>query len=240
MGLTLYPAVDIKEGRAVRLTQGKADEETVYNASPVHAAKAFADAGTEWLHVVDLDAAFTGMPRNRPLIRDIVAETGVKVQASGGIRTLDDLNASIDYGAEQVVIGTMAIEHPDFIREALQAHGEKVVVGLDAEERKLKARGWTSEGGDLFEALDMLTTMGVRRFVYTDIRRDGMMAGPNLEWLAKVADATDSMITASGGVSSLDDLRAIATVHPRVDAVIVGKALYSGAFSVAEALAVVR
>lgn len=240
MGLTLYPAVDIKEGRAVRLTQGKADEETIYNASPVAAAKAFADQGTEWLHVVDLDAAFTGKPRNRPLIRDIVAETGVKVQASGGIRTIEDLNASIDYGAQQVVIGTMAIEQPDFIREALQAHGEKIVVGLDAEGRKLKARGWTSEGGDLFEALEMLTDMGVRRFVYTDISRDGMMAGPNLEWLAKVADATDSMITASGGVSSLDDLRALTTVHPRVDAAIVGKALYSGAFTVAEALDVVR
>ncbi|WP_336249711.1 1-(5-phosphoribosyl)-5-[(5-phosphoribosylamino)methylideneamino]imidazole-4-carboxamide isomerase [Stomatohabitans albus] len=238
MGLTLYPAVDIKEGQAVRLTQGKADEETVYNTSPVIAATAFANEGANWLHVVDLDAAFTGKPRNRPIIRDIIAETGVSVQASGGIRTLNDLNASIDYGAQQVVIGTMAIEDPDFIREALQLHGDSIVVGLDAEGRTLKARGWTSEGGDLFEALDTLSTMGVRRFVYTDISRDGMLNGPNLDMLAKVADATDSWITASGGVATLDDLVALRTVHPRVDAVIVGKALYSGSFTVAQAIEV--
>lgn len=238
MGLTLYPAVDIKEGRAVRLTQGKADEETLYNANPVDAAKAFVDQGCAWLHVVDLDAAFTGMPRNRPLIRDIVAETGIRVQTSGGIRSLDDIQASIDFGAQQVVIGTRAMEDPDFVKAAVAAFGDAIVIGLDAMGRELKAHGWTSEGGDLFEALETFTAMGVNRFVYTDISRDGMLQGPNVEMLAKVADATDAWITASGGVSSLADLEALRTVHPRVDAVIVGKALYAEAFTVAQALEV--
>jgi phosphoribosylanthranilate isomerase len=236
MAFQLFPAVDIKDGRAVRLTQGKADAETVYDADPVAAAQRFADAGAEWLHVVDLDAAFTGEARNRHLIADVVRATGVAVQASGGIRTLDDLNASFDYGAQRVVIGTMALEDPAFVRDALEAHGEAVAVGLDAEGRTLKARGWTSESGDLFEALEGFTKMGVARFVFTDISRDGMLTGPNVERLRAVADATDAQVTASGGVSSLDDLRALAGVHPRVDAAIVGKALYAGQFTLAEAL----
>lgn len=239
MTFELFPAVDIKDGRAVRLTQGKADAETVYDADPVAAAQRFAGAGAKWLHVVDLDAAFTGQARNRHLIADVVQATGVAVQASGGIRTLDDLNASFDYGAQRVVIGTMALEDPAFVRKALDTHGDKVAIGLDAEGRTLKARGWTSESGDLFEALEGFTEMGVARFVFTDISRDGMLIGPNVDRLRHVADATSAHVTASGGVSSLDDLRALAAVHPRVDAAIVGKALYAEAFTLTEALSVV-
>ena len=239
MPLTLFPAVDIKDGRAVRLTQGKADAETVYDADPVAAAQRFAEAGTEWLHVVDLDAAFTGEPKNRHLIADIVQATGAKVQASGGIRTIEDLDASISYGAERVVIGTMALENPDFVRTALDAHGDKVAIGLDADGHTLKARGWTSESGDLFEALESFTAMGVARFVFTDIARDGMLNGPNVERLCEVADATTAFVTASGGVSSLADLETLAGCHERVDAAIVGKALYAESFTLTEALELV-
>lgn len=239
MTFTLYPAVDIKGGRAVRLTQGRADRETVYDDDPVAAATRFVEQGATWLHVVDLDAAFEGEPRNRHLIADIVAATGVPVQASGGVRTLDDLAASLDYGASRVVIGTMALEDPDLVRRAVEEHGDKVAIGLDADGTTLRARGWTSESGDLFTALRRFTQMGVARFVFTDIGRDGMLAGPNLERLREVADATTAHVTASGGVASLDDLRALATCHPRVDAAIVGKALYAGRFTLDQALAAV-
>jgi phosphoribosyl isomerase A len=237
--LTLFPAVDIKDGRAVRLTQGKADEETVYDVDPVAAAQRFVDAGSTWLHVVDLDAAFTGEPRNRHLIEAIVTATGCRVQASGGVRTLGDVQASLDYGAERVVIGTMALTDPGFVERVLDAVGPRIAVGLDARGTTLQARGWTEEAGDLFDALATFTAMGVPRFVYTDVAKDGMLQGPNVQMLRRVADATTAHITASGGVSSLGDLEVLAGCHPRVDAAIVGKALYAGAFTLEQALATV-
>jgi phosphoribosyl isomerase A len=240
MPFTLYPAVDIKDGRAVRLTQGKADQETVYDADPVAAARRFAEQGAEWLHVVDLDAAFDGEPRNRHLIADIVDATGVPVQASGGIRSMADLEASVAYGASRVVIGTMALEEPAFVAAAVAAFGDKVAVGLDADGTTLKARGWTTESGDLFDALHRFTLMGVARFVFTDISRDGMLTGPNVQRLREVADQTTARVTASGGVSSLNDLRTLAAAHDRVDGAIVGKALYAGRFTLDEALAATR
>ncbi|MEX2626418.1 MAG: HisA/HisF-related TIM barrel protein, partial [Ilumatobacteraceae bacterium] len=204
---------------------------------PVAAAQRFADAGTAWLHVVDLDAAFTGEPRNRHLIEAIVEATGCRVQASGGVRTLADVEASLAYGAERVVIGTMALSRPEFVAEVLDAVGPRIAVGLDARGTILQARGWTEEAGDLFDALERFSAMGVPRFVYTDVAKDGMLQGPNVEMLTRVADATDAHVTASGGVSTLDDLRVLADCHPRVDAAIVGKALYSGAFTLDDALA---
>lgn len=233
---TLYPAVDIRGGRAVRLTQGRADAETVYDSDPVAAAVGFAEAGAEWLHVVDLDAAFDGDPRNRHLIADIVTATGIPVQASGGVRSMADLDAAVEYGASRVVLGTMALEEPSFVAAAVAEHGDKVAVGLDADGTTLKARGWTTESGDLFEALDRFTMMGVQRFIFTDISRDGMLSGPNVERLREVADATVARVTASGGVSSIEDLIALRAAHPRVDAAIVGKALYAGRFTLGEAL----
>lgn len=237
--LRLLPAVDIRDGRAVRLVQGRAHAETVYDDDPVSAAQRWVAQGSDWLHVVDLDAAFEGDPRNRHLIADICEATGAQVQASGGIRTVDDIRSSIGYGAARVVIGTMALEDPGFVATALDAFGERVVVGLDADGTTLRARGWTEDGGDLWAALDRLTELGVPRFVFTDIARDGMLGGPNLERLAAVADRTSAHVTASGGVSSLDDLERLAAVHPGVDEAIVGKALYAGRFSVADALALV-
>lgn len=236
MPLTLYPAVDIQDGRAVRLVQGREDSTTVYDDDPVAAALRWAEQGAEWLHVVDLDAAFHAQPRNRHLIADIVEATGVPVQASGGVRSLADLDASIAYGASRVVIGTMALEDPGLVAEAVARHGDKVAVGLDADGTTLRARGWTTASGDLFDALRRLEDLGVARFVFTDIARDGMLGGPNIERLRQVAESTAAMVTASGGVSSLDDLTALATAHERVDAVIVGKALYAGRFTLAQAL----
>ncbi|MEX0868802.1 MAG: 1-(5-phosphoribosyl)-5-[(5-phosphoribosylamino)methylideneamino]imidazole-4-carboxamide isomerase [Nitriliruptoraceae bacterium] len=236
---TLLPAVDIRGGHAVRLTQGRADAETIYDDDPVDAARRFVEAGATWLHVVDLDAAFTGEPRNRHHIAAIVEATGCRVQASGGVRTLADVEAAIGYGAERVVIGTMALTDPAFVAQVLDAVGPRIAVGLDARGRTLQARGWTEAAGDLFAAVETFTEMGVPRFVYTDVARDGMLEGPNIDMLCAVADATTAHVTASGGVSSADDLRALATCHPRVDAAIVGKAIYSGAVDIADALAAV-
>jgi phosphoribosyl isomerase A len=240
MTFTLYPAVDIQDGRAVRLVQGRADSSTVYDEDPVAAARRWVDEGAEWLHVVDLDAAFHGDPRNRRLVADIVDATGVPVQASGGVRSMADLDAAIAFGASRVVIGTMALEEPSFVAAAVAAHGDKVAVGLDADGTTLKARGWTTDSGDLYDALNAFTVMGCERFVFTDIARDGMLTGPNIERLRAVADATQAWVTASGGVSSLDDLRALAAAHERVDAAIIGKALYAGRFTLADALAATR
>ena len=240
MTLTLYPAIDIRGGSAVRLTQGKADAETVYDDDPVAVAERFAQQGAEWLHVVDLDAAFEGEPRNRNLIEAIVSATGLPVQASGGVRSMADLEDSIGYGASRVVIGTMALEEPTFVAAAVAEFGDKVAVGLDADGTTLKARGWTTESGDLFDALHRFSMMGVARFVFTDISRDGMLTGPNIERLQQVADATPARVTASGGVSSIQDLQMLATAHLQVDAAIVGKALYAGRFTLPEALAATR
>ncbi|MBW3602665.1 MAG: 1-(5-phosphoribosyl)-5-[(5-phosphoribosylamino)methylideneamino]imidazole-4-carboxamide isomerase [Actinobacteria bacterium] len=239
MTLTVYPAVDIRGGRAVRLARGQVDEETVYDDDPVAAALRFAEAGAQWLHVVDLDAAFAGRPRNRRVIADIVDATGVRVQASGGIRSMADVDESLGYGASRVVIGTMALEEPSFVAAAVAEHGDRVAVALDAEGTRLRARGWTTDAGDLFAALHHFTLLGVARFVSTDVARDGMLRGPNVARLRDVAESTTARVTASGGVSSLGDLRALATAHERVDAAIVGKALYAGRFTLPEALAAV-
>lgn len=236
MSFTLYPAVDIRAGRAVQLTQGRADAETVYDVDPVAAARRWVDGGASWLHVVDLDAAFTGTPQNRHLIRDIARATDAGVQASGGIRTMEDVRASIDYGARRVVIGTMALEEPSFVAAAIAEFGDRIAVGLDADGETLKARGWTTESGNLFEALHHFTLMGVERFVFTDISRDGTLDGPNIERLQAVADATSAAVTASGGVGSIGDLEALAGAHARVDGAIVGTALYEQRFSVAQAI----
>jgi 1-(5-phosphoribosyl)-5-[(5-phosphoribosylamino)methylideneamino] imidazole-4-carboxamide isomerase/N-(5'phosphoribosyl)anthranilate isomerase len=234
----LYPAVDIRDGRAVRLTQGRADAATEYD-DPIDAALRFAAAGTRWLHVVDLDAAFTGEPRNRHLIEQIVDATGCEVQASGGIRTLEDIRAALGFGAARVVVGTMALTDPTFVPAALEVAGERLAVGLDAQGEVLRARGWTEDAGDLFEVLGRLDALGVARFIFTDIETDGMLSGPNLSMLTRVAEATSAAVTASGGVASVADLTTLAALHPRVDGAIVGRALYSGDVDLGAALAAV-
>jgi phosphoribosylanthranilate isomerase len=241
MTLTLLPAVDLLDGQATRLVQGAMGTETAYG-DPVHAAGGFAEQGADWLHVVDLDAAFGRGPRNREqLARVVRAVAPVRVEASGGVRTADDLIALLDLGAARVVIGTAALEDPEWVLEACRRHADAVAVGLDARGRVLQARGWTSSGGDLFETLARLDAGGCRRFVHTEVARDGMLSGPALASLGEVLAATERPVIASGGVSSLDDLRALAPLAAHgLEGVIVGKALYAGRFTVGEALATLR
>jgi 1-(5-phosphoribosyl)-5-[(5-phosphoribosylamino)methylideneamino] imidazole-4-carboxamide isomerase/N-(5'phosphoribosyl)anthranilate isomerase len=236
--LTLLPAVDVADGQAVRLVQGAAGTETLYG-SPLDAALNWQNAGAEWIHLVDLDAAF-GRGSNAPLLASLISRLDVRVELSGGIRDDASLTAALATGCARVVIGTAALEDPDWVRGIIAEHGERIAVGLDVRGTTLAARGWTSEGGELFETLARLDAEGCRRYVVTDVHKDGMMQGPNLDLLRRVCERTDQPVVASGGVSTLADLRAISGLRPLgVDSVIIGKALYSGAFSLPEALAAV-
>ncbi|HEX3492225.1 MAG TPA: bifunctional 1-(5-phosphoribosyl)-5-((5-phosphoribosylamino)methylideneamino)imidazole-4-carboxamide isomerase/phosphoribosylanthranilate isomerase PriA [Streptosporangiaceae bacterium] len=236
--LTLLPAVDVADGQAVRLVQGAAGTETLYG-SPLDAALNWQDAGAEWIHLVDLDAAF-GRGSNAPLLASLISRLDVQVELSGGIRDDASLTAALATGCGRVVIGTAALEDPDWVRGVIAEHGERIAVGLDVRGTTLAARGWTSEGGELLPTLARLDAEGCRRYVVTDVNKDGMMQGPNLDLLRRVCGRTDRPVIASGGVSTLADLRAISGLRPLgVDSVIIGKALYSGAFSLPEALAAV-
>jgi len=236
MSLVLLPAVDVAEGRAVRLVQGAAGTETSYGA-PLDAALAWQSAGASWVHLVDLDAAF-GRGSNRELIAEVVGRLDVAVELSGGIRDDASLDAALATGAARVNVGTAALEDPDWVRTAIARVGDKLAVGLDVRGTTLAARGWTSEGGELFETLARLDDDGCARYVVTDVRRDGTLTGPNLDLLRQVCAATDRPVVASGGVSSLADLRAIAALTADgVEGAIVGKALYAGAFTLQDALA---
>jgi phosphoribosylanthranilate isomerase len=237
--LTLLPAVDVAGGQAVRLVQGAAGSETAYG-DPLEAALAWQHDGAGWVHLVDLDAAF-GRGSNAPLLADVVRRLDVHVELSGGIRDDDSLRAALATGAARVNIGTAALEDPDWCDRVVGEYGDRVAVGLDVRGRTLAARGWTRDGGDLFEILARLDKAGCARYVVTDILKDGTMRGPNLDLLRDVCTHTDAPVIASGGVSTLDDLRALATLEPvGVEGVIAGKALYAGAFTVAEALDVLR
>jgi len=237
MTLTLLPAVDVAGGQAVRLVQGAAGSETLYG-DPLDAALAWQNDGARWIHLVDLDAAF-GRGSNADLLRSVVDRLDVAVELSGGIRDDASLAAALATGATRVNIGTAALEDPDWCDRVVSEHGERVAIGLDVRGRTLAARGWTRDGGDLFEVLERLNKAGCARYVVTDILKDGMMQGPNLQLLRDVCAHTDAPVIASGGVSTLDDLRALAPLErDGVEGVITGKALYAGAFTVAEALAV--
>ncbi|HTT52788.1 MAG TPA: bifunctional 1-(5-phosphoribosyl)-5-((5-phosphoribosylamino)methylideneamino)imidazole-4-carboxamide isomerase/phosphoribosylanthranilate isomerase PriA [Streptosporangiaceae bacterium] len=233
--LTLLPAVDVSGGQAVRLVHGAAGTETGYG-DPLRAARAWQAAGAEWVHLVDLDAAF-GRGSNADLLAAVVAELDIAVELSGGIRDDASLAAALATGCARVNIGTAALENPDWVQAAIAAHGDKIAVGLDVRGTTLAARGWTRDGGELDETLDRLDAAGCARYVVTDINRDGTLTGPNLGLLGHVCARTSRPVIASGGVSSLDDLTAIATlVDAGVEGAIVGKALYAGAFTLQEAL----
>lgn len=239
MTFVLLPAVDVSAGRAVRLVQGASGSETSYG-DPLLAALEWQQAGAEWIHLVDLDAAF-GRGSNRELLAEIVGALDVQVELSGGIRDDDTLEAALDTGCSRVNLGTAALERPDWCAVALSTYGDRIAVGLDVRGRTLAARGWTQDGGDLFEVMKRLDADGCCRYVVTDVTRDGTLTGPNLDLLRDVCTATDRPVVASGGVSTVDDLRAIAELMPLgVEGAIVGKALYAGAFTLAEALAAVR
>ena len=231
----LLPAVDVADGQAVRLVQGAAGTETGYG-DPLEAALQWQRDGAPWIHLVDLDAAF-GRGDNRELIARVVAAVDVAVELSGGIRDDDSLEAALKTGATRVNIGTAALENPDWVRSAIARHGDRIAVGLDVRGTTLAARGWTQDGGELFEVLERLDRDGCARYVVTDVRRDGTLTGPNLDLLRDVCARTSAPVVASGGVSSLDDLRALASLAADgVEGAIVGKALYAGAFTLPEAL----
>ncbi|BCJ61195.1 bifunctional 1-(5-phosphoribosyl)-5-((5-phosphoribosylamino)methylideneamino)imidazole-4-carboxamide isomerase/phosphoribosylanthranilate isomerase PriA [Micromonospora endophytica] len=235
MSLTLLPAVDVADGQAVRLVQGAAGSETTYG-DPLEAALAWQHDGAEWIHLVDLDAAF-GRGSNAELLAEVVRRLDVQVELSGGIRDDASLRAALATGATRVNIGTAALEDPQWCDRVCGEYGDRVAIGLDVRGRTLAARGWTRDGGDLYEVLERLDKAGASRYVVTDITKDGTMRGPNLDLLREVCARTDAPVIASGGVSTLDDLRALATLEPvGVEGVIAGKALYAGAFTVAQAL----
>ncbi|UYG15586.1 bifunctional 1-(5-phosphoribosyl)-5-((5-phosphoribosylamino)methylideneamino)imidazole-4-carboxamide isomerase/phosphoribosylanthranilate isomerase PriA [Brachybacterium huguangmaarense] len=235
--LELLPAVDVAGGKAVRLVQGEAGSETDYG-SPLDAARDFAAAGAEWLHLVDLDAAF-GRGSNRELLAEVVGSVDLKVELSGGIRDDASLEAALATGCRRVNLGTAALEDPDWTASVIASHGDRIAVGLDVRGTTLAARGWTREGGDLWETLARLDDAGCCRYVVTDVTKDGTLRGPNLELLAEVARRTDAAVVASGGISALADLAALRELVPAgVEGAIVGKALYAGAFTLPEALEV--
>lgn len=239
MRLTLLPAVDVVDGQAVRLTQGEAGSETGYG-DPLAAARAWVEAGAEWIHLVDLDAAF-GRGSNAELLERIVGELEVNVELSGGIRDDETLRRALASGAARVNLGTAALEDPAWTARAIAEHGERIAVGLDVRGTTLAARGWTREGGDLWEVLARLDADGCARYVVTDVTKDGTLRGPNLELLRAVCERTSAPVVASGGVSTLEDIRALrGLVEAGVEGAIVGKALYAGQFTLAEALEVAR
>ncbi len=235
--LELLPAVDVKDGRAVRLVQGELEKESVYGA-PLDVALEFQAAGAEWLHLVDLDAAF-GRGENTELLAEVVGRLDIKVELSGGIRDDQSLKRALATGCRRVNLGTAALEDPDWTARVIAEHGDRIAVGLDVRGHTLAARGWTKEGGDLFETLARLDRDGCARYVVTDVAKDGTLGGPNIELLKSVCAATSKPVIASGGVSSLEDIQALAALRSiGVEGAIVGKALYAGKFTLEQALRV--
>lgn len=237
MSLELLPAVDVADGQAVRLVQGEAGTETDYG-DPLAAALTWQEQGARWIHLVDLDAAF-GRGSNADLLAEVVGALDVDVELSGGIRDDASLDAALATGCRRVNIGTAALEQPQWCAKVIAEYGDRIAIGLDVRGTTLAARGWTQDGGELFETLARLDAEGCARYVVTDVRRDGTLTGPNVDLLNDVCAATERPVIASGGVSSLADLEVIAGIDG-VEGAIVGKALYAGAFTLPEALEVVR
>ena len=242
MPVELYPAIDVRDGRCVRLYQGDYDRETVYGDDPVAQARAFAADGARWIHVVDLDAARTGDPRNRSVVTAVAAAVDVPVQAGGGVRDDGAADALLTGGVRRVVVGTAALDDPDWVRRLAARYPGRVAIGLDARGRDVAVRGWVEGSGhDLVEVARRFDDAGVAALVVTEIGRDGTLAGPALDQLADVLAATRLDVVASGGVGTLDDLRALAGLDVggrRLSGAIVGRALYEGAFALADALKV--
>jgi 1-(5-phosphoribosyl)-5-[(5-phosphoribosylamino)methylideneamino] imidazole-4-carboxamide isomerase/N-(5'phosphoribosyl)anthranilate isomerase len=237
MKLELLPAVDVKDGQAVRLVQGELGSESNYGA-PIDAALDFQRAGAEWIHLVDLDAAF-GIGSNAELLAEVIGKLDIKVELSGGIRDDESLRRALATGCRRVNLGTAALENPDWTSRVIAEFGDRIAVGLDVRGRTLAARGWTKEGGDLFETIERLDKDGCARYVVTDVTKDGTLKGPNLDLLRSVCEVTKAPIVASGGISSIADIEALKSlVEVGVEGAIMGKALYAGEFTLEEALKV--
>lgn len=237
--MIIFPAIDILDGRAVRLLQGRLDAVTVYNEDPVDQAGQWVAGGAEWLHVVDLDGAVLGEPRNIDVVRRIVDAVDVPVQVGGGIRTMETIRGYLDAGVTRVVLGTTLVTHPELVAEACREGSEQIVAGIDARDGKVAIEGWREgTGHGVLELVHDLQLLGVARVAYTDISRDGMQAGVNYGAYRALVDQVDIPVIASGGVSTLDDLRDLLTIGPRIEGVIIGKALYEKSFTLSEAIAV--
>jgi 1-(5-phosphoribosyl)-5-[(5-phosphoribosylamino)methylideneamino] imidazole-4-carboxamide isomerase/N-(5'phosphoribosyl)anthranilate isomerase len=237
--LELLPAVDVKDGRAVRLVQGELSQESVYG-SPLEVALDFEKSGAEWIHLVDLDAAF-GRGENTALLAEVVGRLDIDVELSGGIRDDESLERAIATGCRRVNLGTAALENPEWTSKVISRYGDQIAVGLDVRGHVLAARGWTQEGGDLFETISRLESDGCARYIVTDVTKDGTLQGPNLELLKEVCAVTKKPVVASGGISSLADISALSALRSiGVEGAIVGKALYAGAFTLEQALDVTR
>jgi len=237
VSFTVFPAVDISDGRCVRLLQGRFGTETVYSDDPVEVALGFCRAGARWLHIVDLDGAKTGEARNRELVLEAVSKASCPVQAGGGLRTIDDVEEVLAAGAGRAVLGTVSLEDPAALAKACKRYGERIVVSLDARGGELAAHGWTvGTGVAVVDAVAAFEDAGVASFIYTNVARDGTMTGPDVEGVLHVAERSSLPVVASGGISSLEDLRRIARLHGRgVSGAIVGRAFYESKFGVAEA-----
>jgi 1-(5-phosphoribosyl)-5-[(5-phosphoribosylamino)methylideneamino] imidazole-4-carboxamide isomerase/N-(5'phosphoribosyl)anthranilate isomerase len=235
----LLPAVDVKDGRAVRLVQGELSQESIYGA-PLDVALDFQTAGATWLHLVDLDAAF-GRGENSLLLAEVVGKLDIDVELSGGIRDDESLTRALATGCRRVNLGTAALENPEWTARVIAEHGDRIAVGLDVRGQTLAARGWTKEGGDLFETIARLDSDGCARYVVTDVAKDGTLMGPNLELLKSVCSVTKKPVIASGGIATLEDISALAKLQSiGIEGAIVGKALYAGAFTLEQALQVSR
>ena len=237
--MLIIPAIDLKDGHCVRLRQGRKEEVTTYDDNPVEVARRFEAAGARMLHVVDLDGAFTGAESpNRRVAREIIGATDIPVQFGGGLRSVDDVRGLVDSGVARVVVGTLAVESPETLADMTALFGEQVCVGIDARDGEVVVRGWEKTGAvSAVELACRVAAAGVKRIVYTDVARDGMLTGPNIEATRVVARGSGLKVTASGGVSSLDDLKRLRDANePLIDSVIVGKALYEKRFSLEEAL----
>jgi phosphoribosylformimino-5-aminoimidazole carboxamide ribotide isomerase len=238
--MIIFPAIDMRQGKCVRLLQGRAEQETVYFQDPVAVALRWESEGAAWLHLVDLDGAMSTEAGNRAIAKKIFEALRIPVQFGGGMRTSKDLEEILGAGAARVVIGTAAVQDPLFLSGALQQFGERIVVGLDARDGRVATHGWNRIGSlEAVAFAKSLAESGVRRVVYTDISRDGMLAGPNLEATTRLADAAQMKVIASGGVASLEDLRALRGLGAGIEGVIVGKALYEKRFTLRDAIAAV-
>ena len=234
--LELLPAIDVKSGRAVRLFQGEFEKESAYG-SPLEVAQEFVTSGAEWIHLVDLDAAF-GVGSNFDLLAEVIKSVDIKVELSGGIRDDASLRRALGTGCKRINLGTAALENPEWTAEVIHEFGDRIAVGLDVRGHTLAARGWTKEGGNLFETIERLDRDGCARYIVTDVAKDGTLTGPNLELLKEVCAATDKPVVASGGVSKLEDLIALHELTTiGIEGAIVGKAIYSGNLDLKEALA---
>jgi len=237
--LEILPAIDVKEGVAIRLVQGELDKQSKYG-DPIEIATQFVASGASWIHLVDLDAAF-GLGNNFEVLASVIKSVDIKIELSGGIRDDESLNRALSTGCTRINLGTAALEQPEWTESVIKKHGDKIAVGLDVRGRQLSARGWTKSGGDLFEAITRLDKAGCARYVLTDITRDGTLTGPNLELLKEVTSFTKTPIVASGGISSLRDVKTLTQLtNDGVEGVIIGKALYAGAFTLAQVLATAK